>query len=162
MLSAVRKTVGLIQTVYMKKTLLYLLSFSSFIPAFSQESGEKKWVLTGNFQSTTQFFDRDTTIGANTIVYNKQKSSNESWLFAKLNYGDWNFAMRYDLFNNSPLLNPQAAYTNQGLGFFQINKKIEDLDITAGYFYDQFASGTIFRAYEDQNGRGACRDRGFG
>lgn len=116
-----------------------------------QSNNENKWVLSGNFQTVTQFFDRDDEIGANTIVYRKQKSSNESWLFAKLSYNDWNFSMRYDLFNNSPLLNPQAAYTNQGLGFFQINKKVKDLDITAGYFYDQFASGTLFRAYEDRN-----------
>lgn len=135
----------------MHKLILILLSLflASTIQAQNEET--KKWVLTGNFQSNTSFFDKDTLIGANTTVYKKQKSGNESWLFAKLNYGDWNFSMRYDLFNNSPLLNPQASYTNQGLGFFQINKKVEGLDITAGYFYDQFASGTIFRAYEDRN-----------
>ncbi|MDB4347666.1 DUF6029 family protein [Bacteroidia bacterium] len=135
----------------MKKLILILLSCFFLNTVNAQTEETKKWVLTGNFQSNTSFFDKDTLIGANTTVYKKQKSGNESWLFAKLNYGDWNFSMRYDLFNNSALLNPQASYTNQGLGFFQINKKVEGLDITAGYFYDQFASGTIFRAYEDRN-----------
>jgi hypothetical protein len=135
----------------------FLCAFIVFLSSFNgsvseaQNTTDNKWVLTGNFQTVTQFFDRDDEIGANTIVYRKQKSSNESWLFAKLSYNDWNFSMRYDLFNNSPLLNPQAAFTNQGLGFYQINKKVKDLDITVGYFYDQFASGTIFRAYEDRN-----------
>ena len=115
------------------------------------QNKDDKWVLSGNFQSVTQFFDRDDEIGANTVVYRKQKSSNESWLFAKLSYNTWDFSMRYDLFNNSPLLNPQASYSNQGLGFFQIRKNIKGLDITAGYFYDQFGSGTVFRAYEDRN-----------
>ncbi len=115
------------------------------------QNNEKKWMLNGNFQTNTQFFDRDDAIGANTLVYRKQKSSNESWLFTKLNYGDWNFSLRYDLFNNSPLLNPQGAYSNQGLAFYQISKDIDNLNITVGHFYDQFGSGSLFRSYEDRN-----------
>lgn len=135
----------------MKKITLALLTATIVQISFAQNTEPKKWVLTGNFQSNAQFYDRDDDIGANTVVYRKQKSSNESWLYTNLNYGDWNFALRYDLFNNSPLLNPQGAYSNQGLGFYQINRKLENLDITVGHFYDQFASGTIFRAYEDRN-----------
>lgn len=133
----------------MKKIpFLFLLLYSVLGQA---QTEEKKWNLSGNFQTKSQFFDRDDAIGANTIVYRKQKSSNESWLYTKLNYGDWNFSVRYDLFNNSPLLNPQGSYSNQGIGFYQISKDIESLNVSAGYFYDQFGSGTIFRSYEDRN-----------
>ena len=54
------------------------------------------------------------------------------------------------MYNNSPLLNPQGVYNKQGVGFWQASKDIGGLNITAGYFYDQFASGIIFRAYEDR------------
>jgi hypothetical protein len=59
--------------------------------------------------------------------------------------------VRYDLFNNSPLLNPQEAYTASGLGFWNISKNINKLNVTIGSFYDQFGTGTIFRSFEDRN-----------
>jgi hypothetical protein len=34
---------------------------------------------------------------------------------------------RYDLFNNSNLLNPSESFTGQGLGFWQIKKSIGNL-----------------------------------
>ena len=65
------------------------------------------------------------------------------------NYG-FNIATRFDLFNNSNLLNPSGSFSGQGLGFWQVSKDIEKLNITAGYFYEQFGSGLVFRAYEDR------------
>jgi hypothetical protein len=55
------------------------------------------------------------------------------------------------MFNNSPLLNPQEAYTKSGIGMYSVRKDMEKMSITAGYFYDQFASGMVFRSYEDRN-----------
>lgn len=106
--------------------------------------------ISGNFQSLNQFYFRDDRIGANTIQYRRQKTSTEAWLFLNYKISGFDIQARYDLFNNSPLLNPQSAYSNAGLGFWQINKSIQKLSLTAGYFYDQFGSGTIFRAYEDR------------
>ncbi len=109
-----------------------------------------KGVLSGNFQSILQAYDKDDKIGANTEVYNKFKSSVDAWL--QLNYAlkGYNFSLRYDMFNNSPLLNPQTVYNKQGIGFWQASKDIDNLNITVGYFYDQFGTGTIFRAFEDR------------
>lgn len=111
---------------------------------------EDKGQFTGDFQSLTQFYDRDDRIGANTTQYLYEKVSTEAWLFLNYKYKGFDMQARYDLFLHSPLLNPQTAYTNQGIGFWSISKSFDNVKITAGYFYDQFGSGQIFRAFEDR------------
>jgi len=68
------------------------------------------------------------------------------------NYTGYGFdlGVRFDLFNNSNLLNRQDSYTAQGLGRWYIKKKVHNLGISAGYLYDQIGSGIIFRAFEDR------------
>ncbi|MFY0643869.1 MAG: hypothetical protein JXR19_05330 [Bacteroidia bacterium] len=130
------------------RILVILFLFSSLF-ASAQDEG----VLSGNFQSNFSFFIKDTLIGADEKAspqYGKQISSAEAWLFLNYDIKGFHLAARYDLFNNSNLLNPSGAYTGQGLGFWQIQKSIGNLEITAGSFYDQFGSGAIFRAYENR------------
>jgi hypothetical protein len=55
------------------------------------------------------------------------------------------------VFNNSPLFNPSEAYTKSGIGMWSVSKDIDKFNITVGYFYDQFGTGMVFRAYEDRN-----------
>jgi hypothetical protein len=112
---------------------------------------EDRGEFSGNFQTNTQFYMRDDRIGANTTQYLRQLSSSDAWMFLNYKFKGFNFALRYDLFNNSPLFNPQQAYSNQGIGFWQVSKDIEKLNVTVGYFYEQFGSGALFRAYEDRN-----------
>src|SRR6187551_2170576 len=112
---------------------------------------EDRGEFSGNFQTTSQFYMRDDRIGANTTQYLRELSSTDAWMFLNYKIKGFNFALGYDLFNNSPLLNPQQAYSAQGIGFWQISKDIENLNITVGYFYEQFGSGALFRAYEDRN-----------
>lgn len=116
----------------------------------AQNSAPDLGEISGNFQSNTQFYMRDDRIGANTTQYRREKSSTDAWLYLNYKIKGFDVVARYDLFNNSPLLDPQKAYTNGGIGFWSVNKKIDKLDLTAGYFYDQFGTGTIFRAYEDR------------
>jgi len=106
--------------------------------------------LSGDFITNTNFYVKDTSIGANTSQYKHEFSSSEAWLFLNYEIAGFKFNVRYDLFNNSPLLDPNEVYTKQGLAFYSVRKKIENLDITAGYFYDQFGTGIIFRAFEDR------------
>jgi hypothetical protein len=113
----------------------------------SQDKGE----FSGNFQTNNQFYVRDDRIGANTTQYKHELSSTDAWLFLNYKIKGFTFMMRYDLFNNSPLFDPQKAYSNQGIGFWQINKDVDRFNFTVGYFYDQFGTGMVFRAYEDRN-----------
>jgi hypothetical protein len=121
--------------------------------AFAQEGEKKaeKGEFSGNFQTTNQFYVKDSAIGATTTQYQRELSSADAWLLLNYKISGYTFTARFDLFNNSPLLNPQEAYTRSGLGIYSVRKDIDNLSITAGYFYDQFASGMVFRAFEDRN-----------
>lgn len=131
--------------------LLLAYNYSGAQIMEGQPKKEDRGEFSGNFQTTSQFYMRDDRIGANTTQYLRELSSTDAWMFLNYKIKGFNFALRYDLFNNSPLLNPQQAYSDQGIGFWQISKDIDKLNVTVGYFYEQFGSGALFRAYEDRN-----------
>lgn len=139
----------------MIRSLLIGLVFSIFfLPVLAQEGGstkDDKGEFSGNFQTTNQFYVRDSSIGATTTQYQKQLSSTDAWLWLNYKRNGYTFTARFDLFNNSPLQNPQEAFTRSGLGIYSVRKDLENMSITVGYFYDQFASGMVFRSYEDRN-----------
>jgi hypothetical protein len=141
----------------MKKVLLLTALFFLYFNIILAQTDstyhkqEDKGEFSGNFQTNNQFYVRDDRIGANTTQYLKEKSSSDAWLFMSYKFKGFNFSLRYDVYNNSPLFNPQQAYSNQGIGFWQVSKDIEKLNITVGYIYEQFGSGMAFRSYEDRN-----------
>ena len=118
--------------------------------ALGQSKDSDKGQFSGNLLMTYQKYIRDDSIGANTKVYKENTASADAWLFMQYRIKGYSFILRYDAFNNSPLLDPQDAYTNHGVGFWQINKSVDKLDITMGSFYDQFGTGILFRAYEQR------------
>jgi len=116
-----------------------------------EDNARDKGEFSGNFETTNQFYVKDSAIGATTTQYQKELSSTDAWLYLYYKIKGFNFTLRYDLFNNSPLLNPQEAYTQSGIGFWSITKEIDNFNLTVGSFYDQFATGMVFRSYEDRN-----------
>ncbi len=107
--------------------------------------------FSGQLQANGNFFQRDSLIGAsNTPQYDHLKTGGEAWL--NLNYGisGYNFKLRFDMYQNSNLPNPQGAFSGQGIGFWQMSKQVDKLGITAGNFYEQIGSGILFRAYEER------------
>ncbi len=134
----------------MIRLLLITLIAAPCTFVYGQLSPNEKGTFSGNLLMNNQYYMRDDRIGANTKVYKTASNSVDAWLFMNYRIHGFNFTLRYDLFNNSPLLNPQDAYSNHGIGFWQIQKKVDELDITVGSFYDQFGSGALFRAYEQR------------
>jgi len=126
----------------MRKLVFGLFIFISPLLSFAQ--------LSGDLMVNSNFYVKDTSIGATNSQYLREFSSSEAWMFINYSVAGFKFSVRYDLFNNSPLLDPNEVYTDQGLAFYSVNKKVGKLDITAGHFYDQFGSGIIFRAFEDR------------
>ncbi len=118
--------------------------------ALGQSKDSDKGQFSGNLLLTYQKYVRDDSIGASTKVYKENTASADAWLFMQYRIKGYSFILRYDAFNKSPLLDPQDAYTNHGIGFWQINKSVDKLDITMGSFYDQFGTGVLFRAYEQR------------
>ncbi|MFT5765224.1 MAG: hypothetical protein ACI8X3_002661, partial [Saprospiraceae bacterium] len=107
--------------------------------------------ISGSLQAQGNFFFRDTAIGAsNTPQYDHQLYGADSWLQLNYVYKGFDIGARFDLFNNSNLLDPQGSYTAQGIGRWYVKKTINSLGISAGYLYDQIGSGIIFRAFEQR------------
>lgn len=134
----------------------FFFFFFCFLAPFVAMSQGK---ISGDIEIYQNFYLLDTVVlGPEANVppqYKRQLSSTEGWLTVNYTDKDFSAGVRFDLFNNSGLRNPRTAFSGQGLGFWFVRKKIEKLDVTLGYFYDQIGSGIIFRAYE---GRGQNLD----
>lgn len=114
-------------------------------------SAQEELSLSGSLETNVNFYIRDPEIGAaNTPQYEHQQIGFETWLNIRAQFQGFDFGVRYDIFNNSALLNPQDSYSAQGFGRWYAGKKIGKLSVLAGYIYDQFGAGTIFRAYEQR------------
>lgn len=108
-------------------------------------------VVSGNLSLNANIFIRDSVIGAANIPqYDRQLFGAESWLDLNSSYQGFDFGLRFDLYNNSNLLNPNDSYSAEGIGRWFVQKKIDKLGLAAGYLYDQLGSGIIFRAYEER------------
>lgn len=105
--------------------------------------------ISGSLEANGNVFVRDERIGAaNTPQYDHQLYGGDAWFDLRYTNAGFNVGLRFDVFNNSNLLNPLDSYTGEGIGMWYINKKIGKLDVTAGYIYDQIGSGMMFRSYE--------------
>ena len=133
-----------------RKTIVLMLMLV-FTTGLRMAQAQNHGTLSGGLESNFNYFMRDTLIGADNIPqYDHLLYGAESWLNLRYNSGTWEMGVRFDMFNNSNLKDPSAAYTDEGLGSWYIKKKIKNLEITAGHIYDQIGSGTIYRAYEER------------
>lgn len=126
---------------------IWVVAFLVPFSMIAQDGGR----FSGGFDGNTNFFIRDEKIGATNIPqYDHQLIGGEGWL--DLRYSNWGFdvGVRYDLFSNSNLFNPNGSYSDQGIGRWFIKKTIDKLTVSGGYLYDQIGSGLIFRAYEER------------
>jgi hypothetical protein len=129
------------------KSVVIIFSILITNNIFSQES----LILGGGIQINANLFERDSLRGAYNIPqYDHQLSGSESWLDLNASYQGFRAGLRFDAFHNSNLLNPVSSYTDYGIGKWYIQKVVDDFEIQAGYIYDQFGSGIIFRAYEER------------
>lgn len=112
-------------------------------------SSQEKGVFSGAFDTNANVFIRDSSINAiNTPQYDRQFFGGESWLNLTYSIDGLTIGARFDMFNNSNLRNPTASFSGVGIGRWYIKKTIKQLEIKAGYLYDQIGSGLIFRAFE--------------
>ncbi|MDR6300914.1 DUF6029 family protein [Mesonia maritima] len=121
---------------------LYVLIFFS-ISANAQELGN----FSGGFESNSQWLQDDEDLGFQ--APDDQFRSNNYFL---LNYelGKFKAGIQYESYLPAPLLGYDPNLEGNGVANYYLNFKHESLDITAGYFYEQFGSGLILRAWEER------------
>jgi len=124
-----------------------VILFALSIESYAQDKGS----FSGGFQSSANFFIRDSLIGAANIPqYDRQLFGAQSWLDLGYTINGFDLGLRFDVFNNSNLLNPNDSYTDEGIGRWHVAKTINDLNIRVGHIYDQIGSGIIYRAFEER------------
>jgi len=133
----------------MRKIIYAFLVIACLHPFASSAQG----FFSGSFQTNTNYFIRDSAIGAaNLPHYDNLKIGSDIWF--NLNYTNEKLGLeagvRFDAFLNSILRNPTTPYTGVGLGNFFVKKKFQDFTISAGYLYDQIGTGIIYRSYEER------------
>jgi hypothetical protein len=133
----------------MRKIIYALFVITCLHPFASSAQG----FFSGSFQTNTNYFIRDSAIGAaNLPHYDNLKIGSDIWF--NLNYTNEKLGLeagvRFDAFLNSILRNPTTPYTGVGMGNFFIKKKFKDFTISAGYLYDQIGTGIIYRSYEER------------
>lgn len=130
----------------MKKLFTLIVLSTALITGLHAQD---KAVIGGSLQANGNFFIRDSIIGAANIPqYDRQLFGSDVWMTLNYAYKGFEVGMRFDMFNNSNLLNPTGSYTAQGIGRWYAKKKFNKLGVSAGYLYDQIGSGIIYRAYE--------------
>jgi len=135
--------------IYFRHACTIYLTCISFFSIYGQDTNVP--LISGNLNVNANIFIRDSVIGAANIPqYDRQLFGAESWLDLNYSYRGFDFGLRFDLFNNSNLLNPNDSYSAEGIGRWFIQKRADKLGITVGYLYDQLGSGIIFRAYEER------------
>ena len=126
---------------------LYVFIFIGYsFSMMAQDQG----VFSGDLELGTNFFIADEKITISTPQYDNQLIGIEGWLNLAYAYKGFDVGVRFDMFNNSNLQNPNGSFNGAGLGRWYVNKKVDKLDITVGNIYDQIGSGIIYRAYEQR------------
>jgi hypothetical protein len=103
--------------------------------------------LTGNIESTFQYLNQDSIIGANQPA---SKGLLNSYMNVFYTNGNFKAGMRLESY-----LPRIQGYPNRfdgtGIGMRYIGYVNNLVDVTLGSFYEQFGSGLSFRAYEDRS-----------
>jgi len=127
--------------VYMKIKLFLLAPFflgASFL--FAQGT------ISGNAESTFQYLNEDTVIGANQPP---SKALINSYMNVFYTNGNFKAGMRLESY-----LPRIQGYPNRfdgtGLGMRYVGYANDFVDVTLGSFYEQFGAGLSLRAYEDR------------
>jgi len=122
-----------------------IFSFNNFLMA--------QGTLTGNFRVNVDMYDRDSAIAAVGPNYEVNKNSANAWfqmIYSDVNKG-FEAGMRFDGNYNSILQTPPIPMSFYGIGNWYIKKRIDDLEVTGGYIYEQYGSGIALRTFEERN-----------
>ena len=137
----------------MKQTLTKLLLILLPITAFSQEKEKEKGNFFGGFESNSQWYLNDTGLKDefdNPTAHPENPIRSNNYLFLNYTYKNWAAGIQGESFQEDALLNMNPKYTGTNVATYFLQFKTEKIDITAGYFYEQFGSGLLYRSWEDR------------
>ena len=102
--------------------------------------------ISGNVESTFQYLNKDSLIGAN-----QPESKSLLNSYANIYYTIGNFKAGVRLESYLPRIQGYPdRFDGTGLGMRYVGYSNSFVDVTLGNFYEQFGAGLLFRSYEDR------------
>ena len=130
----------------MKNFAICLLGLLS-ISVFAQEIEKEKINFFGGLESNSQWYLNDTGLN---ISHPVPPIRSNNYLFTNLKYKNWSAGLQVESYEDQALLNYNPKFDKTDIATYHLQYKNDKIDITAGYFYEQFGSGLLFRGWEDR------------
>ena len=130
----------------MKKLILSIILITSFQLIIAQNQEKDYGQIQGNFEINMQSYNTDSIIGAFEVPEKVRANTYANFIYTK---GKFTAGVRYEAYLNT-LLGYDSRYNGQGIAHRYATYKGDDIEITAGNFYEQFGNGLVLRTYEDK------------
>jgi hypothetical protein len=107
--------------------------------------------LSGSLESNITWYNNDPKFPNSKAEINGEYLRSNSYL--RLDYeflNNFTAGLQIESYEPMALLRYYEGYEGTDLATYYVNYKNESLEITAGYFYEQFGSGLLLRAYEER------------
>ncbi|MEL1243591.1 DUF6029 family protein [Flavobacterium sp. DGU11] len=135
----------------MKKLLLLLLPLSvvGSLSAQENDSIQKKdyGKVFGGFESNSQWYLNDKERG---LSHPEDPIRSNNYLLVNYQIGSFSAGVQVESYEPNALLNYNPGFKGTDLGTYYASYKTSKFEATAGYFYEQFGSGLLLRAWEDR------------
>lgn len=128
-----------------KITALLALGFATPVLLGQVEVGGG--TFTGGIESTSQWYQDDEGLD---FEQPSDPFRSNNYIRLDYNYGKFSAGVQYEAYLPSALLGYSEKFNDNKIATYYANYKGEQLDITAGNFYEQFGSGLILRSWEDR------------
>ncbi|AWH84876.1 hypothetical protein HYN59_06945 [Flavobacterium album] len=134
----------------MRKLLLLLLPLSvGNLWAQENDSIQKKdyGKVFGGFESNSQWYLNDKE---RNLSHPKDPVRSNNYLLVNYQIGNFSAGIQAEAYEPNALLNYNPGFKGTGIGTYYASYKTSKFEATAGYFYEQFGSGLLLRAWEDR------------
>lgn len=132
----------------MKKFLLFF-GLIGCISVQAQDYG----YLSGGFESNFKWYNDDPKTGPfmdTNFPNSDEHIRSNNYLKLDYTYKKWSAGIQLESYLPKPLMSYSPKLDDTGLATYYAEYRGEKLRITAGYYYQQFGSGLILRAWEDR------------
>lgn len=124
------------------------LCFGIFLSIVAQSQEKKANVsFYGGFETNSQWYMNDKGMGTEHIT---PAVRSNNYLFANIKYKGWAAGIQVESYEDEALQGFNPGYDKTDVATWYLQYKNENIEVTAGYFYEQFGSGLIFRGWEDR------------
>ncbi len=126
-----------------KKSIILFVGFLMTINVQAQFNGH----FSGGYEAYMQYYQDDSPTN---FLAPQDKLRSMQYFNAQYQTGSFNMGIQYEAYLPQAFLGYNPALSGTGIATYFARYKKDNLDITAGYFYEQFGSGLVFRTWQDR------------